>query len=167
MAELKAIIKTKKGDIKLTLFPDRAPVTVASFTTLAGKGFYNGLTFHRVINDFVIQGGCPHGTGTGGPGYTFEDECAPDLPHDRPGILSMANAARHQREPVLHHPRSHPMAQRQDTVFGSTIDADDMKTVNAIRQGDRIDSIVIEGDVTELHATLAGRIEEWNKKTKA
>jgi peptidyl-prolyl cis-trans isomerase B (cyclophilin B) len=167
MSELRAIIKTGKGDIKLALFPDRTPITVASFTNLAGKGFYNGLTFHRVINDFMIQGGCPHGTGTGGPGYTFEDECVPDLPHDRPGILSMANAGPGTNGSqffITHVPT--PWLNGKHTVFGSTIDADDMKTVNAIRQGDRIDSIVIEGDVTGLHASLAERIEEWNRKIK-
>ncbi|MBN2079100.1 MAG: peptidylprolyl isomerase [Spirochaetes bacterium] len=167
MEELRAIIKTGKGDIKLTLLHDRAPVTVASFTNLAKKGFYDGLAFHRVIRDFMIQGGCPHGTGTGGPGYTFEDECAPDLPHDRPGILSMANAGPGTNGSqffITHVPT--PWLNGKHTVFGSTIDADDMKIVNAIRQGDRIDSIVIEGDVTGLHDSLAERIEEWNKAIK-
>ena len=87
-----ASIETSKGTINLTLTPDQTPVTVASFANLARRGFYDGLTFHRVIPDFMIQGGCPEGSGTGGPGYRFEDECTPELKHDGPGVLSMANA---------------------------------------------------------------------------
>ena len=90
--EVGAVIRTSKGDIKLRLFGDRAPVTVANFVNLAQRGFYDGLKFHRVIDNFMIQGGCPQGTGTGGPGYTFEDEFDPELRHSEPGKLSMANA---------------------------------------------------------------------------
>ncbi|MGA1581586.1 MAG: peptidylprolyl isomerase, partial [Luminiphilus sp.] len=87
-----ANIETSKGTIGLTLYAEEAPVTVASFVNLANRGYYDGLTFHRVIGDFMIQGGCPFGTGTGGPGYRFEDEFVASLRHDRPGQLSMANA---------------------------------------------------------------------------
>ena len=90
--EVSAVMRTSKGDIKLRLFADKAPMTVANFVNLAKRGYYDGLTFHRVIPDFMIQGGCPHGTGTGGPGYRFEDECMTGLSHDAPGKLSMANA---------------------------------------------------------------------------
>ena len=89
---LTAEIATARGTIHLRLFAEQAPVTVASFVNLAQRGYYNGLNFHRVIPDFMIQGGCPHGSGTGGPGYKFEDECRPDLKHNKPGYLSMANA---------------------------------------------------------------------------
>ena len=92
MSNLRAIIQTNKGTINLQLFDDRTPVTVANFVNLAKRGYYNGLTFHRVIDNFMIQGGCPHGTGSGGPGYRFEDELDPALLHESPGILSMANA---------------------------------------------------------------------------
>ena len=103
---LTATIQTTKGDIKLTLFPDHAPLTVLNFVNLAKKGFYNGLKFHRVIPDFMIQGGLPLGTGTGGPGYRFKDEFSKELKHDKPGMLSMAKlGSQHQRKPVLHHPR--------------------------------------------------------------
>ena len=85
-------IKTNKGDIRLNLFADKTPLTVANFVNLSKRGFYDGLTFHRVINDFMIQGGCPLGTGTGGPGYRFKDEFISELKHNKPGILSMANA---------------------------------------------------------------------------
>ena len=89
---LKATIHTNKGDINLNLTEKETPVTVANFVNLAQKGFYNDITFHRVIQNFMIQGGCPLGTGTGGPGYRFEDEFTPSLKHDKAGVLSMANA---------------------------------------------------------------------------
>ena len=92
LPELTAEIATAHGTIHLRLFADQVPMTVASFANLARRGFYNGKTFHRVIPDFMIQGGCPQGSGTGGPGYQFDDEIVPSLKHDRPGILSMANA---------------------------------------------------------------------------
>ena len=89
---LVAVMETNKGTIRLDLYPDKTPVTVANFVNLAQRGYYDGLNFHRVIADFMIQGGCPEGTGTGGPGYKFDDEFHPDLRHDGPGVLSMANA---------------------------------------------------------------------------
>ena len=111
---MKATIKTNKGEISLKLFADLTPITVANFVNLAKRGFYNDLKFHRVIKDFMVQGGCPHGTGTGGPGYQFQDEFVPELKHDKPGILSMANAGPgHQREPVFHYPHSHALARRK------------------------------------------------------
>ena len=82
---------TDRGPIRVELYPDKAPLTVANFVNLAQRGFYDGLKFHRVINDFMVQGGCPQGTGTGGPGYKFEDEANNGLSHER-GVLSMANA---------------------------------------------------------------------------
>ena len=84
---LSATFQTSKGPIHVRLFDDKTPLTVANFVNLAQRGFYDGLNFHRVIADFMIQGGCPNGTGTGGPGYRFEDECKPDLKHDKPGRL--------------------------------------------------------------------------------
>ena len=89
---MQAIINTSKGVIRLTLFAEKTPLTVANFVNLARRGFYDGLNFHRVIGDFMIQGGCPLGTGTGSPGYRFEDEFDATLRHDRPGRLSMANS---------------------------------------------------------------------------
>jgi len=163
MSTLTATITTNKGPIKLTLFPEKAPVTVASFANLAQKGYYNGLSFHRVIADFMIQGGCPEGSGRGGPGYKFEDECVPELKHDRPGILSMANAGPGTNGSqffITHVPT--PWLNGKHTVFGATVGDSDMETVNSIRQGDSIESITIEGDTTELFSKLADRIEEWN-----
>ncbi|HOW82739.1 MAG TPA: peptidylprolyl isomerase [Spirochaetota bacterium] len=163
MGQITATIKTNRGDIRLNLFDDRAPVTVASFVNLAKRGFYNGLTFHRVIADFMIQGGCPRGTGTGGPGYQFEDECTPALKHDRPGILSMANAGPGTNGSqffVTHVPT--PWLDGKHTVFGAVVDESDMKTVNSIRQKDRIESITISGDTADLFSKMADRIEQWN-----
>ena len=90
--EILAEMNTSKGVINIRLYPQHAPVTVANFVNLAKRGFYDGLSFHRVIDNFMIQGGCPLGSGTGGPGYRFEDECTHELKHDAPGKLSMANA---------------------------------------------------------------------------
>jgi cyclophilin family peptidyl-prolyl cis-trans isomerase len=87
-----ATLNTEKGDIVLELFADKTPVTVNNFVFLSREGFYNGIIFHRVIDNFMVQGGDPTGTGRGGPGYTFKDEFDPTLKHDKPGILSMANA---------------------------------------------------------------------------
>lgn len=87
-----ATIKTNEGDIVLQLFADKAPSTVNNFVFLAREGFYDGVTFHRVIENFMVQGGDPTGTGSGGPGYSFEDEFHPELRHDGPGVLSMANS---------------------------------------------------------------------------
>ena len=92
MTNITAEFKTSKGNFKIELFNDKAPITTGNFIKLVNDGFYNGLIFHRVIPNFMIQGGCPHGTGRGGPGYTIKDEFHPDLKHDSPGILSMANA---------------------------------------------------------------------------
>jgi peptidyl-prolyl cis-trans isomerase B (cyclophilin B) len=167
MSSLNAVIKTNKGNIKLALFAEKTPVTVANFANLARRGFYNGLKFHRVIADFMIQGGCPKGTGTGGPGYTFKDECTPELKHDKPGILSMANAGPDTNGSqffITHVPT--PWLNGKHTVFGSVVDSDDMKTVNSIRQGDTIESITIEGDTKELFNKVSDKIKEWTEILK-
>ena len=167
MSTLTASLKTNKGDIHLTLYADSAPVTVANFANLALKGFYNGLKFHRVIANFMIQGGCPFGSGTGGPGYSFEDECSPSLKHDRPGILSMANAGPNTNgsQFFITHVAT-PWLDGKHTVFGAVMDASDQEIVNAIAQGDRIESIIIEGDTKELFAKYADRIDAWNASIK-
>ena len=92
MANPTVTLRTTLGDVRIEVYRDRAPKTAENFLTLVRKGFYNGLTFHRVIPGFMIQGGCPKGTGTGGPGYEIPDEFGPGLRHDGPGVLSMANA---------------------------------------------------------------------------
>ena len=154
---------TDRGPIRVELAADKAPLTVANFVNLARRGFYDGLSFHRVINDFMIQGGCPLGTGTGGPGYKFEDEFHPSLRHDKPGVLSMANAGPRTNGSqffITHGPT--PWLDGKHSVFGEVVGGDDQKVVNAIRQGDTIEKVTVEGDVDALLAAQADRVKEWN-----
>lgn len=158
-----ASIETSKGTINLTLTPDQTPVTVASFANLAQNNFYDGLNFHRVIGNFMIQGGCPLGTGTGGPGYRFEDEFDASLRHDGPGKLSMANAGPGTNGSqffITHGPQPH--LDGAHSVFGSVNSAEDQAVVDAIEQGDSIISIAVAGDVDELLAAHSERVAEWN-----
>ena len=160
-----ASISTDKGTIRLRLFPDKTPLTVANFVNLANRGFYNNLTFHRVINDFMIQGGCPIGNGTGGPGYRFRDEFVADLRHDKPGMLSMANAGPNTNGSqffITHVPT--PWLDDHHTVFGEVMGEEDMRVVNSISQNSRIASIVIEGDATEPLSSVKADVAEWNKE---
>lgn len=164
-AGLTASIKTEKGNIRLRLFSEQAPLTVANFVNLAGRGFYNNLTFHRVIKDFMIQGGCPNGTGTGGPGYKFRDEFVSGLRHDKPGILSMANAGPNTNGSqffITHVPT--PWLDDHHTVFGEVLGEKDMEVVNSISQNNRIESVTIEGDVSELLASVKENLAQWNKE---
>lgn len=171
---LTATIATSRGPIHLRLFDDKTPITVASFVNLAQRGFYNGKTFHRVIQDFMIQGGCPLGTGTGGPGYQFDDEIVSDLKHDRSGILSMANAGTRMGRGTngsqffITHTAT-PWLDGKHTVFGAVLGADDQKVVDSIRQDDKIESITIEGDTTALFANpkVVPKLEEWNRALAA
>jgi peptidyl-prolyl cis-trans isomerase B (cyclophilin B) len=162
--EILAEMNTSKGVIHLRLYPQQAPVTVANFVNLARRGFYDGLNFHRVINDFMIQGGCPLGTGTGGPGYRFEDECTPELSHDEPGKLSMANAgpATNGSQFFITHVETRWLDGKH-TVFGSVIDDEDQAVVNAIAVGDSIISVTVTGG-DDLLAQQADRVAEWNAK---
>ena len=141
-----ATLTTNKGVIRLELFADKAPNTVANFEKLINKGFYDGLKFHRVIDDFMIQGGCPEGTGTGGPGYKFGDEFHKDLKHDGPGILSMANAGPNTNgsQFFITHVAT-PWLDGKHTVFGRVLD-DGQTVVNAIRQGDKIETATISDE---------------------
>lgn len=161
---LTTTIRTNRGDIHLALFAEQAPVTVANFVNLARRGFYDGLSFHRVIADFMIQGGCPEGSGRGGPGYRFEDECRPELRHDRPGILSMANAGpgTNGSQFFITHVAT-PWLDGKHTVFGAVVGNEDQTVVDAIRQGDVIEAITIEGDAEPLLTAQAARISEWNE----
>ena len=161
MKDIRIIVKTDKGDIEGVLYPSKAPVTVANFLNLAKRGYYDGLKFHRVIPDFMIQGGDPTGTGSGGPGYRFEDECTPELKHDKPGIFSMANAGPGTNGSqffVTHVPT--PWLDGKHTVFGSVTKGQDI--VNAVAAGDKIKSIEILDPTDELFAAQSKRLEEWN-----
>ena len=137
-----ATIVTNRGTIRIQLHDDKAPKTVANFAKLVQQGFYNGLKFHRVIANFMIQGGCPQGTGTGGPGYQFDDEFHPDLKHDGPGVLSMANAGPNTNGSqffITH--LATPWLNGLHTVFGKVISGQDV--VNKVRQGDVMQTVMI------------------------
>ena len=158
---MQAVIKTDKGDIRLELYPEEAPVTVANFVNLAERGYYDGVTFHRVIANFMVQGGDPTGTGRGGPGYRFEDECHPSRRHDSAGILSMANAGPRTNGSqffITHGPTPH--LDGKHTVFGKVLEGQNV--VDSIRQGDKMTSVAIEGDTSGLKAQVADRLAEWN-----
>ena len=154
---------TNRGPIRLRLHDDKAPITVANFVNLARRGFYDGLSFHRVISDFMVQGGCPLGTGTGNPGYKFEDEFDPSLKHNKPGVLSMANSGpRTNGSQFFITHGATPWLDGKHSVFGEVLDAHDQKVVNAIKQGDTIEKVTVEGDVDALLASQADRVKEWN-----
>ena len=150
MAELIAVFTTARGVIRVRLTPDQTPLTVANFVNLARRGYYDGLSFHRVIPDFMIQGGCPEGSGRGGPGYRFGDEIVPALRHER-GVLSMANAG-----PATNGSQFFitvgptPHLNRRHTIFGEVVDPDSQRVVDAIAttavdRNDRpVEPVVIE-----------------------
>lgn len=160
MAEnLKAKMTTSRGEIEIELYAGQTPKTVANFVNLAKRGYYNGLKFHRVIADFMIQGGDPTGTGSGGPGYKFEDETTPSLKHDRPGILSMANAGPRTNgsQFFITHVAT-PWLDGKHTVFGAVLKGQDV--VNAVKQGDTITKLEISGDTNALLSQPV--VAEWN-----
>lgn len=161
MQDIRIILNTSKGPIEATLQPSAAPVTVANFLNLAKRGYYNGITFHRVIPQFMIQGGDPTGTGSGGPGYRFEDEVKSGLKHDKPGMFSMANAGPGTNGSqffITHVPTPH--LDGRHTVFGFTTKGQDV--VNAIRMGDTIEKIEILDPTDALFTAEKKRIDEWN-----
>ncbi len=151
-ADYYANVATEKGKIRIRLFAEKAPETVNNFVFLARDGYFDGTTFHRVIEGFMAQGGDPTGTGTGGPGYRIPDEFHPDLRHDKPGILSMANAGPNTggSQFFITHVAT-PWLDDRHAVFGEVVEG--MEVVNAIRErdpqrdrepGDRIERVEIE-----------------------
>ncbi len=176
---LYAKFKTNKGDILAELEYKKTPGTVGNFVALAqgnmenqakpqGTPYYDGLKFHRVIPDFMIQGGDPQGTGSGGPGYQFEDEFHPDLKHDKPGVLSMANAGPNTNGSqffITHIPT--PWLDNKHTVFGNVIEGQDV--VDSIAQGDKIESVEIipvGEDAEKFHAIEAFRVFEGAREKR-
>jgi len=137
-----ATIVTSRGTIRAQLYDDKTPKTVANFEKLAKQGFYNGLKFHRVIADFMVQTGCPKGTGTGDPGYKFADEFHPQLRHDSPGILSMANSGPNTNgsQFFITHVAT-PWLDNKHSVFGRVIQGLDI--VNSIKQGDKMEIVTV------------------------
>ena len=152
---------TDRGPVRVELYPDKAPLTVANFVNLARRGFYDGLNFHRVIKDFMVQGGCPQGTGTGGPGYKFEDEANNGVRHER-GVLSMANAGPNTNgsQFFITHVAT-PWLDGKHTVFGKVVSG--LDAVDAVKQGDTIRKVTIEGDADAALAAKADRVAEWNR----
>ena len=173
-ATISALIKTNKGEITTKLFFKKTPITVANFISLSegnnkevseqykGKKYYNGLTFHRVIPDFMIQGGDPSATGSGSPGYSFKDEIVDDLKHDSAGILSMANAGpgTNGSQFFITHIET-PWLDNNHTVFGEILGDEDQNIINSIVQGDMIEKIEIIGDLPNDKA-IEELIQSWN-----
>jgi len=161
MSDIRIILHTAKGAIEATLFSDKVPMTVANYLNLAQKNYYDGVAFHRVIANFMIQGGDPTGTGSGGPGYKFGDEFVPGLKHSKAGIFSMANAGPGTNGSqffITHGPTPH--LDGKHTVFGEVTKGQDV--VNAIRQGDKINSIEILDSTDDLFAGQSANITKWN-----
>ena len=148
---LQAIIKTNKGEIHLNLFSDVAPVTVLNFITLAKTGYYNGLKFHRVIEDFMIQGGDPTGTGAGGPGYHFGDEFKEGVVFNKKGLLAMANAGPNTNGSqffITHVPTE--WLNYKHTIFGEVVSQKDQDVVDSIKQNDTMNEVIIVGNTDRL-----------------
>jgi peptidyl-prolyl cis-trans isomerase B (cyclophilin B) len=165
-APLTAEIQTSRGSISVELYPEEAPLTVLNFVNLARRGYYDGLKFHRVIEDFMVQGGDPTGTGSGGPGYQFKDEFNVSLKHDKAGTLSMANAGPGTNGSqffITHVPTA--WLDRKHTVFGRVVSGQDV--VDSIKKDDRITKIVIKGDTSTLEQNNTGQLATWNKTLDA
>ncbi|MBL9152911.1 MAG: peptidylprolyl isomerase [Verrucomicrobiales bacterium] len=161
--DIRITLKTEKGDIEATMFSSQVPLTTANFLNLAQRGYYDGITFHRVIAKFMIQGGDPTGTGMGGPGYKFEDEFKPALKHSKAGIFSMANAGPRTNGSqffITHVPCPH--LDGRHSVFGEVTKGQEV--VDTIAKGDKITGIEIHDSTDALFAAMADRIAEWNKK---
>ena len=165
MKDIRIALKTNRGTIEGTLFASKVPITTANFLNLAKRGFYDGITFHRVIKDFMVQGGDPTGTGSGGPGYKFADEIDRSLKHNKPGIFSMANSGPNTNGSqffITHVPT--PWLDGKHAVFGEVKNGQEV--VNAIAQGDKIQSIEVLDSTDELFAAQSVNIEKWNGAMK-
>ena len=164
---MKVKIMTEKGDININLLPEKSPVTVANFVNLAKKGYYDGLKFHRVIDNFMAQGGDPTGTGAGGPGYQFEDEVNNGLNFSKAGKLAMANAGPGTNGSqffITTVPTE--WLNGNHTIFGEVVSDDDLKVVKKLSNGDVMKKVVVEGDVDAFLKTQKNRVDSWNKTLK-
>lgn len=165
--KMKVKIMTEKGDININLLPEKSPVTVANFVNLAKKGYYDGLKFHRVIDNFMAQGGDPTGTGAGGPGYQFEDEVNNGLNFSKVGKLAMANAGPGTNGSqffITTVPTE--WLNGNHTIFGEVVSDDDLKVVKKLSNGDVMKKVVVEGDVDAFLKTQKNRVDSWNKTLK-
>jgi peptidyl-prolyl cis-trans isomerase B (cyclophilin B) len=162
MKDIRIILQTDKGAIEGTIFASKVPMTAANFLNLASRGYYNGISFHRVIPNFMIQGGDPTGTGAGGPGYKFGDEFDPSLRHNKAGLFSMANAGPGTNGSqffITHLPTPH--LDNKHSVFGEVTKGQDV--VNAIKGGDKIKSIEVLDPTDDLFAAQKANVDKWNK----
>ena len=162
MNDIRIILKTSKGNIEATFFAGKVPMTCANFLNLAKRGYYDGIKFHRVIASFMIQGGDPTGTGSGGPGYKFADEIDRSLKHTKPGIFSMANAGPATNGSqffITHVPTPH--LDGKHAVFGEVTKGQDV--VNSIAQGDKITGIEVLDSTDDLFAAQKSNLDKWNK----
>ena len=160
---MKVKFTTNKGEININLLPEKSPLTVASFVNLVKNGYYNGLKFHRVIEDFMAQGGDPTGTGMGGPGYRFEDEVNNGLDFSVPGKLAMANAGPGTNGSqffITTVPTE--WLNGNHTIFGEVVSESDLEVVKLLSNNDVMERVEIEGDVKEILDTYKDRISEWN-----
>ena len=165
--KMKVKIMTEKGDININLLPEKSPVTVANFVNLAKKGYYDGLKFHRVIDNFMAQGGDPTGTGAGGPGYQFEDEVNNGLNFSKAGKLAMANAGPGTNGSqffITTVPTE--WLNGNHTIFGEIVSDNDLKVVKKLTNGDIMKKVVVEGDVDAFLKTQKNRVDSWNKTLK-
>ena len=165
--KMKVKIITAKGDVNINLLPDKSPVTVANFVNLAKKGYYDGLKFHRVIDNFMAQGGDPTGTGMGGPGYRFEDEVNNGLNFSKAGKLAMANAGPGTNGSqffITTVPTE--WLNGNHTIFGEVVSEADLAVVKKLSNGDVMTKVVVEGDVDAFLKTQKNRVDSWNKTLK-
>lgn len=165
--KMKVKIMTEKGDININLLPEKSPVTVANFVNLAKKGYYDGLKFHRVIDNFMAQGGDPTGTGAGGPGYQFEDEVNNGLNFSKAGKLAMANAG-----PATNGSQFFittvptEWLNGNHTIFGEVVSNADLDVVKKLSNGDIMTKVTVEGDVDSFLKTQKSKVDSWNKVLK-
>ena len=165
--KMKVKIMTEKGDININLLPEKSPVTVANFVNLAKNGYYDGLKFHRVIDNFMAQGGDPTGTGAGGPGYQFEDEVDNGLNFSKAGKLAMANAGTGTNGSqffITTVPTE--WLNGHHTIFGEIVSDNDLKVVKKLTNGDIMKKVVVEGDVNAFLKTQKNRVDSWSKTLK-
>ena len=165
--KMKVKITTAKGEVNINLLPEKSPVTVANFVNLAKHGYYDGLKFHRVIENFMAQGGDPTGTGMGGPGYKFEDEVNNGLNFSKAGKLAMANAGPGTNGSqffITTVPTE--WLNGNHTIFGEVVSDADLAVVKKLSNGDVMTKVVVEGDIDAFLKTQKNRVDSWNKTLK-
>lgn len=165
--KMKVKITTAKGDVNINLLPEKSPVTVANFVNLAKHGYYDGLKFHRVIENFMAQGGDPTGTGMGGPGYRFEDEVNNGLNFSKAGKLAMANAGPGTNGSqffITTVPTE--WLNGNHTIFGEVVSNADLDVVKKLSNGDIMTKVTVEGDVDSFLKTQKSKVDSWNKVLK-